>query len=165
MKNNSKNESNEPQVKARVFMTYWHKDSEIAYKIKDFLTFKGIQVKFDRESLMAGGDILKYSQEQISAADFVLIVVSQYSLISGWISHDINYARSINANIIPVRIDHAVFDDNFIIKANNQIDNQIEDLEGKFERVQIFQVKISLKFFGKSEKKVATHWQLCVIAS
>jgi len=33
------------------------------------------------------------------------------------------------------------------------------------ERVHIFQVKVPLKFFDSSEKKVKTHSQLCLIAS
>ena len=68
-----------------VFISYSRKDEITAFKLKDALESRGLNVIIDVESIRPGDDIKEFIEESIANSNVTLSVVSNASLLSSWV--------------------------------------------------------------------------------
>ena len=114
------------------FFSYNHKDSSEMERVKGWLESNGVEVTVDVQDMRAGEDIESFIRSAFDKSRFVLSMVSQNSLMSGWVSKEFNTALVLNnrtSKWIPVSLDKSVFDRKFYEDANERIDRELEDLK------------------------------------
>jgi energy-coupling factor transporter ATP-binding protein EcfA2 len=118
-----------------VFISYSHKDKNVAAKVKAVLEADGdIKVTIDGVSMAAGGDIRAFIVKAIRETQVTLSIVSKNSLASDWVA--LESVESFAAEkyvdgkkFIACHIDKSVFKDDFSLKATRRIDREINKLE------------------------------------
>lgn len=127
-------------TRKKVFISYNHGDSDTAVQLHDTLDGAGFDVIIDRKDMPPGMDILEFIQQGIKNADVVLSIVSAKSLQSGWVGQEsvaAFYAIWLaDKQFIPVKLDDVVFDIDFQIEAQENLNAKIEELDGKLDRLR-----------------------------
>jgi hypothetical protein len=123
-----------------VFISYNHGDREAVDKIQAFLVSRGVSVTRDRDNMEAGERISDFIKDGIKESKFVVSVVSERSLQSGWVGTE-SVAASFASWLtdqcfIPVGLDHKLFDDNFYIEALTTINQKIAQKEANATQVK-----------------------------
>ncbi len=95
----------------RVFISYSHEDSRFADKLYKSLYAEGATVWLDRRDLVAG-KVNDQVARQIGKSDVVLLVLSEASVKSDWVAHEISLARTFEREnkidvLCPVSLDIA----------------------------------------------------------
>ncbi|MCE2822218.1 MAG: TIR domain-containing protein [Saprospiraceae bacterium] len=114
------------------FISYNHKDSSEMERVKGWLESNGVEVTVDVQDMRAGEEIESFIRSAFDKSRFVLSMVSQNSLMSGWVSKEFNTALVLNnrtSKWIPVSLDKSVFDRKFYENANESIDRELEELK------------------------------------
>ncbi len=126
--------------RAVVFISYNHGDAAVAHRVRDFLVQHGIRVILDEDDMPAGKNIMEFIQESVRACDAVLSIVSERSLKSGWVGQEsiaAMYAIWLaDKKFLPVRLDNVAFDIDFQIAAQEAIQQKLEELDAKIERLR-----------------------------
>jgi uncharacterized protein YjbI with pentapeptide repeats len=102
-------QSNQAIQISPLFISYSHGDHEFVDKMDKHLTEKGIRFWRDIHSLKAGR-IERQIDQAISQDQTVLLVLSEHSLKSDWVEHEVRKARDIAKNagrdtLCPVALD------------------------------------------------------------
>lgn len=120
-------------VKPRVFISYNHKDSGMAHRIKAFLESKQIPVTIDAEAMQPGEDIQQFINKCIRESDVTLSLVSSNSLLSAWVGMETMNTLAgeniANKKFIAVVIDSAFYDLGFVRNSMTTIDKRLADLK------------------------------------
>lgn len=69
----------------KVFISYNHQDRPAADQVVAFLSEKGFAITIDHKDLLGGRDIQDWITECLRTHKFVVSLVSEYSLKSGWV--------------------------------------------------------------------------------
>jgi hypothetical protein len=77
---------------ASVFLSYSHADREFVRRLAQDLTNQAVEVWLDEWRMAVGQDIKAVLDEGIAAYDFFLIVLSETSIGSGWVRHELEIA-------------------------------------------------------------------------
>lgn len=98
-------------LKFSVFISYSNKDKEIASRIARDLADAGLNVWFDEWSISVGDSLPNRIRQGIRTADLLLVLISQNSLESRWVSQEIRTAivhnpEAANTKIIPVLLEN-----------------------------------------------------------
>lgn len=81
----------------RVFISYsWH-DKDFVMRLFRDLASKTVDVRIDDHALKVGDSMVISAHDEIAAADFVIVVISQNSLASKWVG--IELAMAINKEL------------------------------------------------------------------
>ncbi len=124
----------------KVFISYNHRDSEVARQICTYLEQAGNDVIIDQDDMAAGRSIMEFIQDSIKKSDAVVSIVSSKSLASGWVGHE--SVASIYAmwladkKFIPVKLDNVVFDIDFQISATEALAMKIKELKAKIKKLE-----------------------------
>lgn len=70
----------------KVFISYNHKDSDTAHRLKDKLVAEKINVVIDSERMMAGEDIKEFIEKCVRETSITISLVSRNSLLSAWVA-------------------------------------------------------------------------------
>jgi hypothetical protein len=94
---------------SRLFISYSHHDTEFVDKMDERLTQKGIRFWRDIHDLKSGR-IEKQIDTAISQGRINLLVLSEYSLMSDWVEHEVRTAREVEKKsgrdiLCPVALD------------------------------------------------------------
>lgn len=96
----------------KVFLSYSREDAAIANLITKTLELEGIKIWLAENEIKPGVNILETISESISACDYIIILVSSYTLKSlnqqKEINLTINQLKNRNITIIPVLIDDGI---------------------------------------------------------
>ena len=131
----AKNETNKEDVinQQSVFISYNHKDVQLAEKIKHHLLNEKIKVVIDSDNLGAGEDIKGFIEDNVRKNSVVLSVVSTNSLMSSWVAMEsVNtlYAQKVSdKKFIAACIDSSFFKRSFVDDALNKIEDEIQDIK------------------------------------
>jgi len=133
----SKNEpikQDKPKGATSVFISYNHKDSEVANKLNASLRAAGFEVIQDVEAMKAGAIIRQFIIDSVANSDVTLSLVSNNSLKSGWVATEtINtfFLENFKSDkkFIAVYIDGDFFNNRFVIDATKEIDVKIKELD------------------------------------
>lgn len=119
--------------KPKVFISYNHKDAEVANRMRDFLKDKNVEVTIDSEAMRAGEDIKSFIERSIRDTDVTLSLVSTNSLLSAWVGMEtLNtlVGEGISdKKFIPVSIQSDFFDPSFVTTAIDSIDQRLEEIK------------------------------------
>jgi hypothetical protein len=90
-------------------------DREFAEKLYVDLQNKGVRCWFAPEDLKIGDRIRDRIDESIRLRDKLLLVLSEHSIASNWVEHEVESAleeerQSKRAVLFPIRLDNAVMD-------------------------------------------------------
>ena len=113
------------------FISYNHKDSSEMERVKGWLESNGVEVTVDVQDMRAGEDIESFIRSAFDESRFVLSMVSQNSLMSGWVSKEFNTALVLNNRTtrwIPVSLDKSVFEYEFYVKAMTDIEKMHDEM-------------------------------------
>ncbi|WP_262708212.1 toll/interleukin-1 receptor domain-containing protein [Flavobacterium cupreum] len=90
----------------RVFIIYSHLDKEKVMEIEKGLVDFGIKVLTDYNTINIGENIQEEIKKNIQNVNKILLITSQNSEKSEWIENELEIAKSLNKQILPV-----IFDD------------------------------------------------------
>ncbi|UZR93177.1 TIR domain-containing protein [Chondrinema litorale] len=121
-----------------VFISYNHKDIEIAERVKQKLEITGISVAIDSESMHAGEDIKLFIERCIRENDITLSLVSNNSLISAWVAMETILTTTgeviANKKFIPCSIDQDFFNRSFTDEVLDIIEHEIADIDNTIQK-------------------------------
>lgn len=80
---------------AGIFLSYGHRDTEIASKIAERLQQAGIETVLERAELQPGDSWHVSLEQALENADSVLLLLSPASLNSAWVTREYQYALSM----------------------------------------------------------------------
>ena len=97
------------------FISYSHKDEELAKRIHNDLQAAGVRCWFAPHDMKIGDKIRSTIDESIRLHDKLLLILSEHSVQSDWVEHEVEHAldheRLEKKNILfPVRLDEAIMD-------------------------------------------------------
>jgi hypothetical protein len=120
-----------------VFLSYNHADTADASAIRDTLGGAGIAVRMDVEAMPPGMAIRDFIRESIRATNATVCIVSERSLLSGWVAQETALALAalnqwINRRFIACYLDTAFLDTEFRLRATEFIDARLVEIEKLF---------------------------------
>ena len=92
----------EAEPKARIFISYSHKDMAFADRLDGALKARGFEPLIDREEIYAFEDWWKRLQALIIRSDTVVFIVSPDAVASHEARREIEYAASLNKRFAPI---------------------------------------------------------------
>lgn len=121
----------------RVFLSYNHNDRDIAFKLKTAIEERGFTVRIDAEAMEPGADIRSFILESIRQTDITLCIISEKSLLSGWVSVESLIALTDEElhqkrRFIACYLDDEFFKPEFRLKATDLIDAKLEGIDKLF---------------------------------
>jgi formylglycine-generating enzyme required for sulfatase activity len=147
----------------KVFISYNHKDREVAHKIKEKLENSGIKVIIDVESMSTGENISEFIKKCIKESGITLSLISANSLMSAWVAMETiwsGYDESLRHRyFLPCNIDNSFFKISFADQTLDVIEETtrevsetityrlkkgrgIEDLAGEHTRLNRLRVEL-----------------------
>lgn len=124
---------NKPGDKVNVFISYNHKDKQIADELKSKLNLADIKVILDSEMMKPGENISNFIEQSILKSEITLSIVSNNSLLSSWVGFEtINtfyHEKFGNKKFIACYTDEDFFDNKFRVTATRKIDEKINELD------------------------------------
>lgn len=116
----------------RVYIVSHPSDGLKVRPIRDYLKNNGLAV-FLNEDAPAGIDLGLFADDNLSKSNFLLPIISERSLLSAWenksMSASLLVQRIKNTRVIPIRLDDAVNDNQFIIRAMGEIRSRISKVQ------------------------------------
>ncbi len=147
----------------KVFISYNHKDQEVALKIKDKLESSGIKVIIDVEAMSTGENISEFIKKCIQESGITLSLISSNSLMSAWVAMETiwsSYDETLRGRyFMPCNIDNSFFKMSFTDQTLDVIEERtlevsetisyrlkkgrgIEDLAGEHSRLNRLKVEL-----------------------
>ncbi len=96
--------------------------------VKSYLENNGIQVFVDIHEMNVGENISTFIDRALRENQYILSLISQNSLKSGWVNTEFSAALLLNRlgkKWLPALLDNSPFDDKFIKKTQDQFDKDI----------------------------------------
>jgi TIR domain len=92
---------------AKVFVSHCSEDDYFVDFLVELLEFHYIDVWVDRSNLQTGGNFPKDIEQALANCDAMIVVISQHSSRSHWITREITQFRAVNADrlVIPLVLD------------------------------------------------------------
>jgi HEAT repeat protein len=123
----------------KVFISYNHEDRLVADKLKSALEAEGIIVTIDNAAMRAGVSIQEFIESSIRDSDLTLSIVSNRSLLSAWVALEsitAFYSEKLRGDkrFIACYLDDDFFETGFRLKATEQIDAKIKDIDDKIPK-------------------------------
>jgi hypothetical protein len=122
-----------------VFISYSHRDTAVANRLKARLESHGIRVTIDSSALPAGSSIHSFIEASIRATDLTISIVSEQSLRSGWVALETftTFAAEQSCGgtrFIAGYLDESFFVPTFRLEATQRIDARIEEIDALIPR-------------------------------
>lgn len=114
------------------FISYNQQDSNVMNLVKSHLEANRISVIVDVEDMRIAQGIQDFIDQALQENHFILSIISENSLLSGWVSKELNAAILLNrlsSRWIPVMIDKKWMEPEFFFDANKKIDEQLEEMK------------------------------------
>lgn len=122
-----------------IFISYNHKDKEVASKIRKKLEEEfDLEVRIDTESLKAGEDIKEFIERAIRETDVTLSIVSINSLMSSWVALEsiqtFAAQKVISKKFIAGFIDNSFFSHDFIDSALDKVEDEVINIKTRIKK-------------------------------
>lgn len=122
-----------------VFISYNHKDKELASKIELFLEDKGINVIRDEDSTAPGEDLKEFSINAVKSSDYTLSLISENSLDSVWVMIETLDTQSAGKfegrkRLIPVYSDKSFLSDDFVDKVYDTMEGELDEVNNRLKK-------------------------------
>lgn len=130
-----------PSTAKKVFISYNHKDKDVADRVKKVLVENGIEVTIDRDNMEAGESINNFIRDSIRDNNFILSIVSENSLRSGWVGKESTasfFAEWLSdKHFIPVYINPSFFEPKFYVDTLKYIAVQEAELKSTMAEIEL----------------------------
>jgi|GEM_PF-771588 len=94
----------------KVFLSYSRNDKSVAQKIASTLGAKDILVWLDTQELQLGDSLVSKVKEGISASDYIIVLLSENSVKSSWVAHELGHNlidwENRDITLLPIRVDN-----------------------------------------------------------
>ena len=87
-----------------LFLSYSHKDRDLAKRIATDLSKQGLSVWLDEWEILVGDSIAQRVQQGLSEVDYVAVLLTKHSLASGWVEKEWQSQIGIEAERRQIRI-------------------------------------------------------------
>jgi hypothetical protein len=125
--------ANDASANKKVFISYNHKDKEIADRVKEYLEKGGLEVTIDREKMEPGQSISDFIKNNIRSNGYILSLVSQNSLRSGWVGMESTaslFAEWIaDKHFLPLDLDGSWYREGFYVETLTYINESVKNKE------------------------------------
>jgi hypothetical protein len=115
----------------KVFISYNHNDKDMSQAVKNYLEENGCDVSIDVEDMQAGESIQSFIQDKIKENHFIISLVSENSLQSGWVGKESTatfFAEWLtDKQFIPVALDDKMHDSAFYVQILETIASKLKD--------------------------------------
>lgn len=122
----------------KVFISYNHKDMDVAVRVSQALQAAGLEVIRDAESMRSGENIKNFIMRCIRESGVTLAIISRNSLLSSWVAMEsvVSHFESDMGTryFIPAYIDDNFFGRTFTDDALDEVDKEIEELNSLITR-------------------------------
>jgi len=135
----------QPDFSQSVFISYNHKDRDIALRIAEILEANNIGVSMDCEIMQAGENIEDFIIRNIMANKTTLTIISDYSLISGWVAIETLYTFYLSKftnekKMIAAYLTDSFFSPDFRINATIKIDQEIAQIDQYIDQYNLLKI-------------------------
>jgi hypothetical protein len=96
-----------PGAAPRIFLSYSRDDSIFVRELMAGLERGGMRVWFDVRELAVGEDYLLATEKALRECAYCVVIVSRYSMSSPEVARELDIARAVGANILPVILQDA----------------------------------------------------------
>ena len=124
-------------ISPSVFISYNQMDTFEMRAVKGELEQNGIKVFADIFEMEAGENIQTFIDKAMKGNMFVLSLISQNSLKSGWVNIELSGAMMLDKfkkKWLPARLDDACFDDDFYFNTLDSFDERIKGVQAKVQK-------------------------------
>lgn len=121
-----------PAVSSVVFISYNHGDRDTMFRVRADLEANQITVIVDEQDMQAAEDIQSFINKSLQNARFILTLVSEKSLRSGWVGRELSAAAMLEQTgkiWLPATLDDAVFKDDFYRETDEYITEELRKLD------------------------------------
>lgn len=125
------------RAETSVFISYSTEDEDEALKLKYGLEEKGIRTIMDSEHLGHEFEIKEYLEKFIKQTDYTLCLISEKSLLSGWVGFEIITVMNIGREIRKQKFIGCAIDDSWkypLFEWVPKIDKEINRLQDKLNK-------------------------------
>lgn len=115
----------------KVFISYNHSDSFAMRAVKAYLEDHSINVFVDIQDLGVGDNISAFIDRAFQENQFILSIISQNSLKSGWVNKELNATlllQKFGKKWLPVLLDKKCFEPSFFNETMDEFDLKINNL-------------------------------------
>lgn len=119
-----------------VFISYNQQDVFAMRAVRDFLEDNGIKVTVDAENLSVGRNIEDFIDQALKDNQFILSIVSEHSLKSGWVNKELSATlllSKFDKKWLPVLLDHKSFERPFYNQTMDEFDLKIKKLQKELQ--------------------------------
>ncbi len=120
--------------KPKVFISYNQKDMFAMRAVKDVLENNDIEVVVDIHNMGVGDNIEVFIEKALRENQFILSIISENSLKSGWVNKELSAAlllSRLGKRWLPILLDKSCFDDDFYDNTLDEFDKIIADMGAK----------------------------------
>ncbi|WP_338812625.1 TIR domain-containing protein [Bernardetia sp. Wsw4-3y2] len=125
------------EKKTSVFISYNHKDKELANRVKDFLRKQEIDVTIDSEAMKSGEDIKTFIEKCVRENDITLSLVSENSLLSAWVAMEsvLTFAgeKLADKKFIAVYEDDSFFGHSFVRESMKVVRKELQEIDEEID--------------------------------
>lgn len=146
-----------PAPRKDVFISYSHRDTEAAMRVKTRLEAAGVTVEFDGYGMEPGINVYEYIRQAIAESRFTLALISENSLLSTWVVMEtLGSFEEENVKgqdrFIPCCLDKSFLDRGFMIRAAARIDEELKELEQFIEQQNA--LKLDSRNFNEDKSRL-----------
>lgn len=127
-------------VPPKAFISYNHRDKDVADRVKAYLESGGVEVTIDREKIEPGQSISDFIKTSIRTNGYIVSIVSENSLKSGWVGMESTaslFAEWIaDKHFIPLALDDHWSQNEFYIDALRYINDMVKKKEKEKREVK-----------------------------
>lgn len=88
----------------KIFLSYSGKDGVFAHLLASALNKRGVEALINKEEILWGQNLIKTTQKALKSASAVIVLLSENSRDSKWISFEIGAATAQGKTIFPILI-------------------------------------------------------------
>ncbi len=128
-----------------IFLSYNHVDGVEAHALRRDLSAAGIDVRMDASHMNPGDDIAEFVRESIKRTEATVCLISERSLLSGWVAVETMTALRDKAlweqrRFIGCYLDDSFLDEEFRLRATETIDERLARLDEQLRKRQAVRI-------------------------
>lgn len=143
----------------KIFISYSHEDKEFALRVYNSLSVtKDIEPWIDELDIKYGESIPRKIFEEINESDFIFVLLSKYSVNSGWVKKEIETKMSVEISTSKIQVIPIIIDNldrgqipkilatkkyaDLSINYQNGVERLIESIKGSKSKIKLNYTKI-----------------------
>lgn len=138
-----------------IFISYSRRNSVIVNQVVDILEKEGYRVWIDRDGIESGDSFKSDIVAAIEQSQVVLFFSSEDSNRSSWTAKEVGVAVSFNKEIIPIKLDNALYNRDILFDLVNLDYVDYSDPETKADNLQKLLRSLSNKIGLSSEEEIS----------